>query len=236
MSFRYLIIDDEPLARKLIAAHASRIEGLEAAGQFGNAIEALNFLTTHDVDLIFLDIQMPEITGLQFIKALKNPPPVILTTAFRDFAPEAFDLDAVDYLLNPNTFDRLMKAVNKFVDRNGTGQKGQGYKPETQYINIKSDRQIFKLKLEDILYVESLDDYVKVHMSDNSIVTRENISTLEDRVPPDHFVRIHRSFLVNIQKIGSVSAEGVKIGGKELPFGRVFKKGALRRLNIGFSE
>src|SRR5882672_4557387 len=128
MSFRYLIIDDEPLARKLIASHASRIDCLEPAGQFGNAIEALNFLRTHDVDLIFLDIQMPEINGLQFIKALKNPPAVILTTAFRDFAPEAFDLDAIDYLLKPITFDRLTKAVNKFVYRNSPGGKGQGDK------------------------------------------------------------------------------------------------------------
>ncbi len=230
MSFKYLIIDDEPLARKLIASHATKIEGLESAGQFGNAIEALNFLRTHDVDLIFLDIQMPEVTGLQFVKALKNPPAIILTTAFRDFAPEAFDMDAVDYLLKPITFDRLMKAVGKFFVRHAVGESPVAN--TVRQINIKSDRQIFKIRLDDISYVESLDDYVKVHLGERSIVTRENISAFEERLPADGFVRIHRSFIINLQKVSSVSAEGVKIENKELPFGRVFKKGALERLNI----
>jgi DNA-binding LytR/AlgR family response regulator len=229
MMFRYLIIDDEPLARRLISSHASRIDCLECSGQFRNAIEALNFLRSHQVDLIFLDIQMPEINGLQFIKALKNPPPIILTTAFRDFAPEAFDLDAIDYLLKPITFDRMTKAVNKFIERNKDAAKGN--KPVPQFVNIKSDRQIFKIYLADILYVESLDDYVKVHLPDKAIVTRENISTLEERLPAEHFVRIHRSFIVNLHKIGSVSAEGIKIENKELPFGRVFKKAALGRID-----
>ncbi len=235
MNVKYLIVDDEPLARKLIASHVSKIEGMEDAGQFGNAIEALNFLRVHHVDLIFLDIQMPEITGLQFVKTLRNPPAIILTTAFRDFALEAFDIDAVDYLLKPITFDRLMKAVNKFFDRSRAGIDSNK-NSNSQLINIKSDRQVFKVKLDDILYVESLDDYVKVHFSEKSIVTRENISALEHRLPAQQFVRIHRSFIINAQKISSVSAEGVKIEKREFPFGRVFKKEALQKLKVGFGD
>jgi DNA-binding LytR/AlgR family response regulator len=231
MKPRYLIVDDEPLARKLIASHTSKIDGLELAGECGNAVEAANFLRSQSVDLIFLDIQMPEITGLQFIGTLKNPPAIIFTTAFRDFAPEAFELDVIDYLLKPISFERLLKAVNKFFDRRDPRPGSTA--PAPVYMNIKSDRQVFKVLLNDIMYVESLDDYVKVHLNDKMIITRENITMFESRLPTELFVRIHRSFIVNIKCVRSVSAEGIKMKDKELPFGRVFKKGALERLGVG---
>ena len=233
MKFKYLIVDDEPFARKLVASHASKIEGLELAGECGDAIEASNLLRTHSVDLIFLDIQMPEITGLQFINTLKNPPAIILTTAFRDFAPEAFDLDVVDYLLKPISFERLLKSVNKFFDRKANSISANiGVENQETFLHVKADRKVHKIPVSEVLYIESLDDYVKVHLKEKIIVTRENISTLEEKLPRNLFVRIHRSFIVSTRAITSVSAEGVELNKNLLPFGRAFKQGAMAMLGI----
>lgn len=234
MKFKYLIVDDEPLARKLIASHASKIEALELVGECGNAIEAANLLRNKSVDLIFLDIQMPEMTGFQFAGSLKNSPAIILTTAFRDYAPEAFDLNVVDYLLKPISFERLLKAVNKFFDRE-TGKR-ESFTSITQddqrFVHIKADRKIHKISESDILYIESLDDYVKVHLKDMMLITRENISTMEEKLPCPPFVRIHRSFIINSKWIKTISGDGIEINGKELPFGRAFKRSALNRLLV----
>lgn len=232
MKFTCLIVDDEPLARKLMADHIAKIEGLQLIGECSDALEAGNVLRNRRVDLLFLDIQMPEITGLQFIGTLKNPPAVILTTAYRDFAPEAFDLDVVDYLLKPISFERALKAVNKFFDRQANTlatPTGAG-KPE-EYLYLKADRKTHKIRLGEIQYIESLDEYVKVHTSDKTLVTRENITTLDKRLSTENFVRIHRSFIVNARYVTTISSEGISIGGKELPFGRAYKKSALASLS-----
>lgn len=234
MKFKYLIVDDEPLARKLIASHASKIEGLELVGECGNAIEAANLLRNKSVDLIFLDIQMPEMTGFQFASTLKNPPAIILTTAFRDYAPEAFDLNVVDYLLKPISFERFLKSVNKFFDQvNGKGiSVASVIHEEQRFVHIKADRKIHKVSESEILYIESLDDYVKVHLKDTILITRENISALEDKLPYPPFVRIHRSFIININWVKTISNDGVELNGKELPFGRAFRKSALNQLSV----
>jgi len=234
MKFKYLIVDDEPLARKLIASHASKIESLELVGECGNAIEAANLLRNKSVDLIFLDIQMPEMTGLQFVGTLKNPPAIILTTAFRNYAPEAFDLNVVDYLLKPISFERLLKSVNKFFDReldrtssvNSVGSENQ------RFVHVKADRKIHKILESEVLYIESLDDYVKVHLKDKVLITHENISTLEEKLPYPPFVRIHRSFIINSNWVKTISNEGIGLNGKELPLGRAFKKSALNQLSV----
>lgn len=229
MKYKYLIVDDEPLARKLIASHASRIESLELAGECAMAVEAVNLLRLKPVDLIFLDIQMPELSGLDFIRTLKNPPAIILITAHRDFGVEAFDLDVLDYLLKPVSFDRFLKSVNKYFDRAASpSEKSTARVNESEgYIYLKSDKKDHKINLDEILYVESLDDYVKAVLKNSTLITRENISTLEQRLPGDQFVRIHRSFLVALKQIQTVSGEGVQVNGKELPFGRAFKRTAL---------
>jgi DNA-binding LytR/AlgR family response regulator len=234
MKFKYLIVDDEPLARKLIASHASKIEGLELVGECGNAIEAANLLRNKSVDLIFLDIQMPEMTGLQFVDTLKNPPAIILTTAYRNYAPEAFDLNVVDYLLKPISFERLLKSVNKFFDRElgrTSSVKSVG-SDDQRFVHVKADRKIYKILESEVLYIESLDDYVKVHLKDKVLITRENISTLEEKLPYPPFVRIHRSFIINSNWVKTISNEGVGIQGKELPLGRAFKKSALNQLSV----
>ena len=232
MKFTCIIVDDEPLARKLIAGHVNKIEGLELVGECGNAMEASNLLRSRKVSLIFLDIQMPEITGLQFIGTLKNPPAVILTTAFRDFAPEAFDLDVVDYLLKPISFERTMKAVNRFFDLQSDAATTAPITMAEEFLYLKADRKTHKIRLDEIIYVESLDEYVKVHMSDKWLITWENISSLEQRLPPTLFVRIHRSFIINSRYVTTISAEGIELGKKELPFGRAYKKFAVAALSI----
>lgn len=232
MKFKFIIVDDEPLARKLIYSHTSKIEDLELVGECSNAIEAANLLRNNSVDLIFLDIQMPEMTGLQFVSTLRNPPAVILTTAFREFAPEAFDLNVIDYLLKPISFDRLLKSVNKFFDIGQiNGNSGISIvKNEDRFLHIKADRKIHKVGASEIIYIESLDDYVKVHLKDKILVTRETISMLEEKIPNSGFVRIHRSFIVNTKWINTISSDGIELNGKMLPFGRAFKKSALNQL------
>lgn len=234
MKFTCLIVDDEPFARKLIASHISKIENIGLVSECSNAMEAGNFLRSKKVDLIFLDIQMPEITGLQFIGTLKNPPAIILTTAFRDFAPEAFDLDVIDYLLKPISFDRFTKAVNKFFDKQAGG--GTDVRHQTplgeKFIYLKADRKNHKVLLDEIIYIESLDDYVKVHLTNGVLVTRENISSFEQNLSTGMFVRIHRSFIINVKHVSTISAEGVEITKKQLPFGRAYKKSALAAFAI----
>lgn len=234
MKIKCLVIDDEPLARKLMISHISKIESLELAGECTNAIEAGNFLRTSKVDLLFLDIQMPEINGLQFIGTLKNPPAIILTTAYRDFAPEAFDLDVVDYLLKPISFERFTKSVNKYFDKRLDGKTSEVIDPEksSAFIYLKADRKNHKVLLKEIMYVESLDDYVKVHLKEVTLVTRENISSLESTLPSGSFVRIHRSFIINTQYISAISSDSIEIKGKELPIGRAFKKSAMASLSL----
>lgn len=233
MKVKCLIVDDEPLARKLIISHASKIESLELVGECSDAIEASNFLRAHQVDLIFLDVQMPEIDGLQFVGTLKNPPAIIFTTAFRDFAPEAFELDVIDYLLKPISFERLLKAVNKYFDRKMTSPGrvvDEGGNDHS--IFLKADRKMHKIAVHDIIYVESMDEYVKVHLTGKVLVTRENISVLEEKLSGHSFVRIHRSFIVSTKYVSSVSSDGVDVGGKLLPFGRAYKLSALAGLGV----
>jgi len=233
MKVKCLIVDDEPLARKLIVSHASKIEGLEVVGECADAIEASNFLRAHSVDLIFLDVQMPEIDGLRFVGTLKNSPAIIFTTAFRDFAPEAFELDVIDYLLKPISFERLLKAVNKFFDRKMTSvTRVVDVDSIDASMYVKADRKMHKIAFEDIVYVESMDEYVKVHMKGRVLVTRENISALDEKLSGHAFVRIHRSFIVSAKNVSSVSSDGVEVGGKLLPFGRAYKLSALAALGV----
>jgi DNA-binding LytR/AlgR family response regulator len=232
MNFKCVIVDDEPLARKLIRSHVSKIEGLEVTAECSDAIEGSNFLRNHRVDLIFLDIQMPEIDGLQFVGTLKDPPAIIFTTAFRDFALEAFELDVIDYLLKPISFDRFTKAVNKFFERKANSSSKLIEQADVAFIYLKADRKIHKVAIDDITYIESMDEYVKVHLQSKVLVTRESISSLQNKLGANSFVRIHRSFIIATKFISSVSSEGVEIRGKLLPFGRAYKLSALAGLGI----
>lgn len=210
-------------------SHISKIESLKLAGECTNAIEAGNFLRTSKADLLFLDIQMPEINGLQFIGTLKNPPAIILTTAYRDFAPEAFDVDAIDYLLKPISFERFLQAVHRFFERQKNGIS-TAVPTDEPFLQFRSERKVIVMPVADIRYIESLDAYVKVHAQEKLWITRETISSLEENLGVRGFVRIHRSFLINPRHITAFSAESVFLDKVELPLGRAFKRAALALL------
>lgn len=234
MSYQFLIVDDEPLARRLIQSHASKIEGLKASGECKDALEAANYLRTRPVDLVFLDVQMPELNGFEFLRTLKNPPAVIFTTAHRKFATEAFEVDAIDYLVKPIAFERFVKAVNKFFDRRAqalnlvsrTADSGE------MLIMIKANKKVYKIFQDEIQFIESFDVFVKIHFNDRILITRENITSLQSKLDKSAFVRIHRSFIVGTKWVSSISSDGVEIKGKILPFGRTFKRSAMSNLGM----
>jgi DNA-binding LytR/AlgR family response regulator len=228
-----LIIDDEPLARDLIESYVKRMDKLTLVKTCSNALEAFPLLQQKQIDLIFLDIQMPQLTGIDLIKSLQDRPKVILTTAYREYAAEAFDLDVIDYLIKPVTFDRFLRAVGKIyqaappvVEENPVMKSF-----EDAYIFLREDREMVKVFLKDILYIESLRDYVRVKTATNQIVTYQKISFLEQKLPEKEFVRIHRSFIVAVDKVSSFTFNSVKIGDIEIPLGRNYKQQAIKVLN-----
>jgi len=226
---RCLIVDDEPLAREAIKVYIEKMHELEMVGECENALQAIALLRKKQVDLIFLDIEMPEIDGISFLQMLKNIPGVIFTTAYRDYAVEAFDLNVLDYLLKPISFDRFVSAINKYYERFTEPVNFQTeFKKETvKYLNLKADRKTYKIDVSTIQYIESLKDYVKVVCSEESIVAHDSLSNLEALLNEYGFIRIHRSFIVAIDKIKSFDAESIFLENKELPISRTYKRSVL---------
>jgi DNA-binding LytR/AlgR family response regulator len=226
---RCLVIDDEQPARDILQKHIEGVEALELTGSCNNAVEALSFLQSNTVDLLFLDIQMPHILGTNFIRTLKNPPKVIFTTAYRKYAIEGFELDAVDFLLKPIGFDRFLKAVNKVLQLNLQSNLQEPDKtenakePAQPFLYFRSDRKMVKVLFNDILYIEGLRDYIRIFTTSKTIVTKHLLASLQEMLPADAFLRIHRSYIVSINKIDSYNADIVEIAKKELPIGRLYK-------------
>jgi len=225
--YRCIIIDDEPIAIRIIKKHLAAFNNFEVVVECGNALEAMPILSNEKIDLMFCDIQMPQITGVDFVRSLAHPPKVIFTTAYRDYAVDAFELNVVDYLLKPISFERFTKAINNFLEQNSAKNIHQNI-PETDstqrdFIFLKADKKHHKINLSDILYFESLGDYVIVFTTDKKIVTKERISILAENLSGNNFLQIHRSYIVSISKIESVGAGFVEIKGKKLPVGRNYK-------------
>lgn len=228
-----IAIDDEPPALAVLQKHIAAVSSLQLIRTCDNAVEALEILQDHPVDLIFLDIQMPQLLGTDFVRILKNPPKIIFTTAFRKFAVEGFELDAVDYLLKPISFERFLKAVNKVMNTTLSAQVSPPVEKEPSpesFIHFRSDRKTLKIALDDILYIESLKDYIKVVTKVKPIVTKQSISSLEENLP-DNFLRIHRSFIVAINKIEAYTSDLVHIGKHELPISRSYRHEVEKILN-----
>jgi DNA-binding LytR/AlgR family response regulator len=227
-----IIVDDEPLAIEILESYVSKIDQLEIAGTFRNAVSAFAFLQQNTIDLIFLDIQMPKLSGIDFLRTLKNPPKVILTTAFRDYALDGFELEVVDYLLKPIPFERFLKAVAKVLHQPApaaTTTKSDAASPDS-FVYFKVDKKMIKTRMADILYIESIKDYVKVKTADKEIITQQKISYLEESLPQDLFLRIHRSFIVNVERIDAYSATDVEIGKHFVPIGRNYKNDVMKIL------
>jgi len=220
-----LIIDDEPIAIKVISNYLEKIDKFVLLGGFTNALDALSVLYKQNIDLIFLDIQMPGINGLEFIKSIPQPPRVIFTTAFRNYASDAFDIDAIDYLVKPIPFDRFLKAVNKFLEnQNRVTEKSN------DSIILKSDKKNYKVLMDDIIYIESLDDYIKVHTKHNNLICYMRLSGIENILATSKFIRIHRAFVVNQKHITLFTHSLVEINGKQLPIGRNYREEVLKKL------
>ncbi len=237
-----MIVDDEPLALDVLETFIQRLDNLELVCRCNNAVEAYNCLQSEAIDLLFLDIQMPKLTGIDFLKSLASPPKVIFTTAYRDYAVEGFELNVVDYLLKPIAFERFLKAVSRVSAPEPqaiqaaptpmpvqTAPAGQDYKEA--FIYLKADKKMVKVMLSDILYIESLKDYIRVKTETKEIISYQKISFLEEKLPTDKFLRIHRSFIVALDKIQAFSAAAVDIGQTEIPIGRFYKNEVLQVLN-----
>lgn len=223
MSLSCLIIDDEPLARKLLLEYCSRMPDLKVLGDFSNGLEALQYLNKHSVDFIFLDIKMPGITGIDMLNSLRNPPKVIFTTAFAEYAIDGFELDAVDYLLKPFDFPRFLKAVNKVQVSLSPKSAEIVQSAASDFIFVKDGRELVKLQLKEILYIKGQKDYVMFVMKDRKVMSLMNMRDLEDELNQQGFVRIHQSFIVNAQHIASISNDKVNVRGEFLPISQSYK-------------
>lgn len=237
MQLRCLLVDDEPPALAVLDSYIDMVDGLQVVGRCHNAVQAFGVLQSTPVDLMFLDIKMPKLLGTDFLRSLRNPPKVIFTTAYSDYALEGYDLDVVDYLLKPIPFERFLRAVAKVM------------KPETlsaapvpseaapvakeSFLYFRADRKMVKVFTRDILYIESLKDYVRIFMVNSKpLVVKQTISSVEEMLPDGEFVRIHRSFIVAVDKITAYTPTHLDVAGQELPIGRLHQKDVGRALRI----
>lgn len=224
MKIKCLIVDDEPLAIKLIENHIAQIDALEVVATCNTALKAFEILNTQSVDLLFIDIKMPNMTGIEFLKNIKNPPKTILTTAYRDFAIEGFELGVVDYLLKPITFERFFKAIDKFLKENSKIEVKPIEKTTDEFIVIKSGIKNYRINKETILYIESDKDYIKIILLDKKeIISKYKISDIEVELNQDKFLRIHRSFIINTSKITAYTSNDIEVNGFEIPIGASYK-------------
>ncbi len=229
MKLQCVIVDDEPLAITIIEGYLKKIPYIEIVGKFDNAIPVYEFLKENVVDLLFLDIEMPNITGIDFLKSLSSPPSVIFTTANKNYAIEGFDLNVVDYILKPITFERLFKAVNRVYENVNREKKTE--KPESnEFLYLKENKKMVKVYFKNILYFESIKDYVKVVTLCKTVITKQQLSYFESSLNNSKFLRIHRSFIVATDKIDAYSLSGIDIGDTELPIGRKYKETVIEAL------
>lgn len=216
---RTIIVDDEPLALEVLKNYIDQLHNVQLVTACNNAIEANEALRTHEVDLLCLDIHMPQLTGIEFLKSLKNPPLVLFTTAHPDYALEGFELDVVDYLLKPISLDRFMKAIHKVEDRMQKHDNPDG----DDHFYVKADKKLVKIFYKEILYIEGLKDYVIIRNEHNRVITLQTMKSLENKLPSDHFIRVHRSYIVNIDKIQSIMGNMLEI----------MEKGQIKHIPVG---
>lgn len=222
---RCIIVDDEPLSLETLEAYIKDTPNLQLVAQCQDAFQALDILKKQSIDLIFLDINMPKLSGISMLKSLEKSPLVIFTTAYSEHAVEGFELDAIDYLLKPFSFERFVKAVNKASDRLENNDKSK-----TDYIMLKSDKKIYKIDLDDILYIQAYGDYVKVVSTQKTVLTHRTMKNMEENLQNEHFIRIHKSYIIAIKHIKVIEGNQVKINDEFLPIGISFKENLLKSL------
>lgn len=228
-----IIIDDEPIARKGLKEYIADVDFLNLNGEFDNALRAADFIAAGECELLFLDIQMPKITGLDFFRTLQNPPPVIFTTAYPQYALEGFEVNALDYLVKPISFDRFLKAVMKakeFYEIRETNLKEPG---TSSYFFIKADNKLVKISFDEILYVEALQNYVVIHTKDKKYMTYLTFKAVEDYLPAEKFLKVHKSYIVSVSKIDSIEGTDILIGQQHIPISRNQREEVMDKLVKG---
>jgi DNA-binding LytR/AlgR family response regulator len=230
--YNCLIVDDEPPAREILKRYIQKLPMLRLAGECSNALQVIPFLHTNPVDILFLDIRMPQLNGLELVSTLSNPPKIIFTTAYAEYALESYDLQATDYLLKPIKFERFVKSVNRAIPNLAPAQAMADplTVAEDNFLYFRADRKMVKVVLKEILYVESLKDYVKIITKDNQVITKYSMAALEAMLPGDSFLRIHRSFIIATGKLTSYTSTHVNLGSIELPLGKMYQHEAFKKL------
>ncbi|MBK8392888.1 MAG: response regulator transcription factor [Saprospiraceae bacterium] len=237
MTIKTLIVDDEPLALDILETFIAKMPNLELVARCNNALEGIEALKNHEVDLMFLDIQMPQITGIEFLRSLRNPPAVVFTTAFPDFALEGFELDAVDYLLKPISMDRFMKAVSKATERITIRKQGTDTIEEIgdDYFFVKADKKLIKVNFSDIIYIEGLKDYVIIRQENSRVIALQTMKSLEDKLHSSNFRRVHRSYIVNLGKVLALDGNTLEVMEKGqvkvIPIGKNYRDELLDMIN-----
>ncbi len=239
MEIKAIIIDDEPLARNVISEYSRKISSLKIVAECEDAIQAHNELQKENIDLIFLDINMPKLSGIDFLKTLKNPPLVIFTTAYSEYALDSYELDAIDYLKKPFSFERFCKAFFKaeellMLKQSAKTSDEQISSPD--FIFIKSDKKSFKVNISDILYIEGLGDYIKLYLTDKRLVTNLSMKKIESLLPSDLFYRIHKSYIISLHKIDSIEGNMVRLNESKLPIGNSYRQEFMQHIKNFFAE
>ncbi|HEX5653954.1 MAG TPA: LytTR family DNA-binding domain-containing protein [Chitinophagaceae bacterium] len=235
MIIRCIIVDDEPLARKGLKEYIADTDFLELLGEFDNPLKVTELISRGEVQLLFLDIQMPKITGLEFFKTLKNPPPVIFTTAYPQFALDGFEVNALDYLLKPVSFERFFKAALKAKEYYEVREKNQHEvtPAAADYFFIKADNKLVKLAFEDILFAEALQNYVIIHTKEKKYITYLTFRSVEEYLPADRFIKTHKSYIIAAARIESIEGNDIRIGTHHIPISRNLKEEVMERLLKG---
>lgn len=226
MKTKCIIIDDEPLARELIRGHVQKMENFEIVAECSNAMEAMDKLRNNNIDLMFLDIKMPQISGIEFLKTLKNPPKVIITTAFSQYALEGFELDVVDYLMKPVTFERFFKAVNKYFSTRSNQEislENEDSMDDHAFIYVKENKKIIKIYLKEIHFIEGLNEYIRIHTDTRRVVIKSSLQAIEKKLPPELFIRVHKSYIVSIPRIRAFNATTIELENAKVRIGRNYK-------------
>lgn len=222
---RCLIVDDEPLAIEIIENYLNRLEDFTIVASCKNALEAFAILEKESIDLLFLDIQMPQLTGIEFVRALQNPPKVVFTTAYANYAVESYELAILDYLVKPISFDRFFKAITKYKALSPKQTRTKETEPPlSDSIYVQVNKKKHRVLLTDVLYAESIKDYVRLHFEDKNLVIKTTLTDFEKELPSHQFLRTHRSYIVNLQQVTAHTSKDIEIGAIEIPIGVSYKQ------------
>lgn len=233
MKIRAIIVDDEPLARKGLKDYMAEVGFMEFTHEFDHAVAAIDFLQSHPVDVLFLDINMPKVSGLELARSLPNPPLIVFTTAYREFATDSYDLGGFDYLIKPITFERFLKSCNRIAEKlKTTGQQPSGQLTDSNkdYFFIKEDGTLLKIEIDKVLFVEGFKDYVKIHLDQQVHLALIPLKSVAEKLPPNNFIRIHKSYLINKTKVDLIEGNMVSISNHKIPLGKTYRDAVIKEI------